>query len=142
VSVRGLAAILLGGLLPLAAGCDSWEQPGFEVRIPFAVKYATPAAGHVVTRDVAANLSIFAAFSAPLDQGSIGEVKLLRGGAPLEITVRVGVRPYELVVDHGELEVGDYELVLPAGLRSTDGDSLGIELRIPFRVEPSPTLEL
>lgn len=143
MSVRGPVAVLLGGLLlPLATGCDSWDRPGFEVQVPFAVKYSTPAAGLVVTRDVADNLAIFAAFSAPLNPASIEGVTVLRGEVPIEATVRIGTRPHELVVDHGELEVGDYEWVLPAGLKSTGGDTLGIELRIPFRVDPAPTVQL
>lgn len=130
------AVVLLAAVLALAGGCDAGEQPRFEVRMPFAVKYATPAAGTVATRDVAEHLAVFAAFSAPLDPASTTGVALLRNGAPVGGAVELGPGPHELSVAHGALEVGDYEFVLPAGLRSLGGDELGLELRIPFRVEP------
>ncbi len=136
---RGPRIALLSLFLALF-GCEVGEQPSFEVRMPFAVKYATPAGGHVVTRDVAANLSVFAALSASIDPGSTANVALLREGVAVGGEVRVGPRPYELTVSHGELEVGDYEFVLPPDLRSFDGDKLGVELRIPFRVDPSAEL--
>ena len=135
---RSFAVLLVAAGLLLAAGCEAAEQPRFEVRMPFAVKYATPAAGYVGTRDVAEHLSVFAAFSAPIHPASLEGVALLRNGAPVGEGARPGPRPHELALPHGALEVGDYEFVLPAGLRSVEGDELGIELRIPFRIEPSP----
>lgn len=137
MSRRPLAAFLAAAGLALAGGCSE-EQPRFEVRMPFAVKYATPAAGYVGTRDVAERLSVFAAFSAAIDPRSTAGVALLRNGEPVGEPAELGTRPQELVVPHGALDVGDYEFVLPAGLESADGDRLGIELRIPFRIEPSP----
>jgi hypothetical protein len=139
LSNRRFAAVLLLSAFSVAAvACEMGERPRFEVRMPFAVKYATPAGGLVATRDVAARLAVFAAFSAPIDPASVDGVALVREGVPVEGTVSVGPRPHELSVAHGELAVGDYEFVLPAGLRSAEGDALGIEVRIPFRVDPAP----
>ena len=125
-----------------ASACESSDDSAFPLRQPLAVKYATPAAGHVVTRDVAEYLSVFAAFSDNLDPSSVGGVALLRDGVPVGGAVEVGPRPHELSVPHGALEVGDYEFVLPASLKSARGDELAVEVRIPFRVEPSADLEL
>lgn len=131
------AVIPIAVALIAAVGCSSSGES-----TPLVVKYATPAGGHVVTRDVAEYLSVFAAFSDDLDPASIGGVALLRDGTSVGGPVELGRAPHELVVRHGALAVGDYEFVLPASLKSVRGQELAVEVRIPFRVDPSVELDL
>ena len=124
-------AAALAALAALVACGD----PTIEVTVPFATVYVTPNDGSLVPAAESAGLTLFAAFNADLDAGSVGGVTLERtapDAAP--ITVTASASGSELTVDHGPLAAGSYAFVIPGSVKSAEGDELAYDVRVDFEV--------